>query len=48
MEILWLMEILTRQLEDPNASDEAKRFAIEALEDLCWDIRRIQETWAAR
>ena len=48
MEILWLMEILTRQLEDPNASDEAKRFAIEALEALCWDVRRIQETWAAR
>ena len=48
MEILWLAEIMARQLNDPDASDEAKRFAIATLEDLCEDVRRIQQTWGVR
>jgi hypothetical protein len=48
MEILWLMELLSRQLDDPNASDEAKQYAMATLEELCEDIRRIRQTWGVR
>ena len=48
MEILWLMDIAARQLDDPNASDEDKRSAIALLEGLCEEIRRTRQIWGLR
>lgn len=45
MEIIWLMELLTRQLNNPDATLEDKQSAITALQGLCEEIRRIRETW---